>query len=102
MTPLTLFDAPAGRVRHTDPTTSVQAARAQKGGSEQAILALFTEGRTYTADECAWVLEAEGWNGPTIVSAFTRLCKGVLVATGETRLTRRGCAAQVWTYKEEQ
>lgn len=97
MTQVSLFDAPAGRARATDPVTSVAAARSQRGGAEQAILALFTDGRTFTPDEASWCLSALGIADDTARSAFSRLCRrGVLVATGETRLTRRGCAAQVW------
>lgn len=92
----TLFDVPAGRVRKADPSTSVRAARAQRGGAELAIAAMFEARGPMTDNElCARLSD---WHPPTIVSARSRLFKrGALETTGETRPTgRNGRDQQVW------
>lgn len=96
MSDLTLFDVPpAGKVRHRDPTTSVLAARKQRGGAEQTILDVLTVYGPMHADAiCA---RREAWYPPTIVSAISRLVKkGSIRPTGETALSRRGCEQQVY------
>lgn len=90
----TLFDAPAGRVRHTDPVTSRHAARAQRGGAEAAIRALFLAGFEGTADEmCARLGE---FREHTLKSALSRV-DGV-VASGRFGESACGRQAIVWRW----
>lgn len=101
---MTLFDVePAGRVRATDPITSVLAARAQRGGAKRAILALYDRpGRTFTWSELAHRLSAQGFYGDTVRSAVAQLHKdGHLVPSGEVRKTARGRDAICWRLSVE-
>lgn len=92
----TLFDAPAGRVRRTDPQTSVDAARSiTPGRTEKRILVQFRyASSTFTDDElCDKVL---GY-APTIKSARSRLSNaGLLVDSGRRRKSNRGRDQIVW------
>ena len=83
--------------RWQDPATSHEAARKQRGGAAQAILAVFArhpEG--LTDDEMA--AELKTLHAPTVKSARSRLSKrGLLCDSGQTRLSSRGSPMIVWT-----
>lgn len=95
----TLFDqSPMPRHRATDPETSKQAAAGQcPGALEAEILEVFhvDGGRGLTDDELVSVLRPR--YGPTVKTARSRLAKrGVLVDTGQRRLSNRGRLMAVW------
>lgn len=92
---LTLFDAPAGRVRATDPRSSVIAAQKQRGGAEQAILdVLAVYGPLHADAICA---HRPRLYPPTVKSALSRLkVAKQIVWTGEYADSERGCPQQVW------
>jgi hypothetical protein len=96
---LTLFDAPAGRVRHTDPRSSVIAAQKQRGGAEQAILDVLTVYGPMHADAiCA---HRPTIYPPTLRSALARLNKNDrIVWTGDHADSDRGCPQMVWARVE--
>ena len=103
----TLFDAPAGKVRHSDPVTSLEAARSiTPGRTERLILEAFhREGyrkprhlRGFTDDElCTWMPTL---HSPTVKSARSRLSnQGLLEDSGERRPSIRGRDQIVWRLK---
>lgn len=99
MTTLTLFDSTLNpRHRRTDPDTSRAAAAAQKPAALEAEIVRVFEidgGRGLTDDELARVLGAR--YSPTVKTARSRLTKrGVLVDTGQRRLSNRGRLMAVW------
>lgn len=86
--------APAGRVRHTDPETSVAAAR-RAGGARTAILEAFRDHGPMTDDQLCDRLPT--MYGPTVKTARSRLTgEGFLVSTGRTAPSRRRCEQIVW------
>ncbi len=97
---MTLFDTePSGRVRHSDPQTSVDAARGITGRTELEILAHFEKHDEWDGGWTAQELcdDLDHIYGPTLVSALTRLHKaGVVRATGVTRPSRRGREQIAW------
>lgn len=97
MTPgqVALFDAPAGRTRHSDPVSSVLAARKQRGGAEAAILdVLAVYGPLHADAICA---HRPAWYPPTIRTAISRLVRKELIRpTGETALSDRGCEQMIY------
>lgn len=96
MTQLAIFDEPPGAVRHSDPVTSHAAAERISGRTERLILAVFA-GRDagLTDDELARALPDE--YPPTVKSARSRLSnRGLLIDSGTTRLSSRGCSMTVW------
>lgn len=101
MTAPTLFDVETqGKVQHDAPMTSVDAARKITGKTERRILSMFTDGRgcEYTADELCRAMPTI--YPPTLKSALSRLANhDLIVPTGETRLSDRGCAQNVYRLK---
>jgi len=98
---VTLFDAgTVGRVRHTDPDTSVDAARTVDAGAiEAAVLAEFARFGWLTDDELVEALPL--LHGPSVKSARSRLSTGkgrpiLLVATGTKRPSNTGHPMNVW------
>ena len=93
---LVLLDLP--RARATDPPTSHAAASAQLphvGSQENRVLERFAIYGAMTDDEL--VARSPQWHGPTIKTCRSRLAKrGLLVPTGETRLSQRGQKQRVW------
>ena len=92
----TLFDAPAGLARASDPVTSVDAARSITGRAEREVLDLFeATHRGYTDDELCAALPNRF--GPTLKSARSRLTNHhLLVDGGSTRPSTRGRDSIVW------
>lgn len=97
----TLFDmSPHPRYRHTDPQTSVDAARSVSPGAEARILeafAMLDHNRRIglTDDELAAALAP--LYGPTVKTARSRLSKaGWLIDSGKRRTSVRGRAQIVW------
>lgn len=93
-----LFDPPpAGAARHSDPVTSLAAARAQRGGIEAAILEVFASFHigNLTDDElCARLNWA---HPPTVKSARSRLTKArLLVDAGVRRPSDCGQSMICW------
>ncbi len=93
----TLFDAPqAGLVRHSDPVTSLAAARSlPPGRTERRILdALTRYPRGVTGDQIADVLAPA--HPPTVITAISRCRKaGLVVAVGEGESARKN-RATIW------
>lgn len=86
-----------GRSRHRDPVTSHKAARAQRGGLSDPILAAFQTG-PLSDDELVALLPQ--FHGPSVRTCRSRLSKaGLLVATDERRLSVRGHEQIVWATK---
>lgn len=84
-----------GAVRATDPVTSHQAAQAQRGGLSALILEAFQTLGPMSDDALAACLST--FHAPSIKTARSRLSKAdLLVDTGETCLSARGCAMVVW------
>ena len=95
MNQLALFRGPQARAG--DPSTSRDAAAAQRDprGVEAAILVAFADIGPCTDDELCDELAC--WYPPTVKSARSRLSKrGLLVDTGCTRPSLRGCQQKVW------
>lgn len=91
MNALTLFDAPAGRVRATDRATSVDAARSVTGEIDTLALAFLRAHKgAFTSDEIATIIDR---HPPSVVTAISRLSRqGHVVAAGEgTSLRGRRC-----------
>ncbi len=89
--------AQSGRVRHSDPVTSVAAARTISGRTDLAIAAAFCAdlGSGMTDDELC--VRLPFLYAPTVKSARSRLSKrGLLVASGRTRPSARGREQIVW------
>jgi len=90
----------AGLARTSDPDTSRAAARTIGKGTETAVMAAHCKGVFYswaglTDDELAEIMD--GWHPPTVKSARSRLSRrGLLVDSGERRLSSRGRAQIVW------
>ncbi len=104
MTTPTLFDAPqAGLVRHSDPVTSVAAARSlTPGRTERRILDAFRvlscawPRQGFTDDELVDLI-LPALHPPTVKSARSRLSKaGLLADSGVTRPSNRGRQSVVW------
>ena len=90
----TLFDEPAGAVRATDPPTSRDAAAIITGRTEHLILAVIPAGGA-TDDELVALLPDV--YPPTLKSARSRLSnKRLLIDSGITRCSTRGCSMTVW------
>lgn len=94
-------DWSTGAVRRTDPDTSRTAARAQRGGTEKAIVAEFQRAlrsgvRGLTDDELCARLPM--FNPATVKTARSRLVKHhkVLEASGGCRESRCGQPMTVW------
>ena len=85
-----LFDAPAsGAVRHSDPTSSVHAARIPRGTTAQILDVLATEPQhAFTADE----LHARiGGREDTLRSALSRLHRAGRVVEAGMGESNTGC-----------
>lgn len=93
-----LFDVSlSGRVRRTDPQTSLDAARTVSGRTVTLIHGAFLAGPTsgMTDSELCAVLPL--LYGPTVISARSRLSgRGVLVDSGMRRPSNRGRLQIVW------
>ena len=90
---LVLFAEP--RARRTDPSTSTQAAQAQRSqGVEADILTVVAFYGPATDDEIAARIPR---HAPTVKTARSRLTKrGLLAPTGDTRPSTLGRAQQIW------
>lgn len=95
----TLWDLePAGRVRATDPPTSVRAARKQSGGVEEQIRRVFLQHRRLSDD--ALCRRLPNLHQPTVKSARSRLSgRGELVDTGTVAKSDRGVDQIVWSLR---
>lgn len=98
--PVEVVDVPvshAGLSRSSDPDTSRAAAQWISKGVENAVRGAFRRGPAngYTDDElCVRLYDL---HAPTVKSARSRLSKrGLLVDSGERRLSDRGRAQIVW------
>jgi predicted ArsR family transcriptional regulator len=90
----TLFDLPAGRVRHTDPVTSVAAARAVDPAIEDDVRRVLAKCGPMTLDEIADRLPKR--HRESVKSAVSRA--GV-DATGAKRPSATGRPSMVWQLK---
>lgn len=92
---MTLFDlSPHPRHRHTDPETSINAARSADN-VEHLIRAIFHGGGNYTDDELCAALPDH--YPPSVKTARSRLSgRGLLVDTGARRPSLRGREMIVW------
>lgn len=94
---VTLFDVPAGRVRHGDPETSVHAGRRARQSMTQAILDSFARRGPLTDDELASALPH--YPSPSLKTARSRLSKSKpprLVWSGDKRPSNTGSPMLVW------
>lgn len=103
---MTLFDVPAhrvmdiplgeyaGRARHDDPATSVEAAKRITGRTERLILGVMGDS-TWTADELCRALPTV--YPPTLKTALSRLHNHKLIElTGQDRDSDRGSPMRVY------
>ena len=100
MTPdqATLFDpVPAGAARHHDPVTSLDAARAQRGGIEQAIREVFDRFHIGNLTDDELCAELNWANPPTVKTARSRLSRqGLLADSGVRRASDCGHSMICW------
>lgn len=98
VTELRLFDPPpAGAARHHDRLTSLNAALAQKGGTEGEILRIFSEIDLGGLTDDELCDRMPGWNPPTVKTARSRLLRqGWLEDSTVRRPSATGSEMTVW------